>query len=215
MKLRFTALFVAGCVLLISTGNSFASPGDDVAALAVEGRLDALTAGLNGGLWNGTDGETLANAVMETDGLASLQLFENVIQNKSAGSQARTYAWYQVWGYSQLTDDRSKANQALKGMQSNKTFAERLYGGPLPEPEPENAWAVQIGAFGSRANADRLAGQQKNRGFTVTVEPLTSGNRTLYAVWVGRFGSQQDASSFGVKTYGTEGRDFRVVEREP
>ncbi|MFH0883511.1 MAG: SPOR domain-containing protein [bacterium] len=215
MKFRSTASAFVGFALLVTGSGIQASPGDDVAALAAEGRLSALEAGLQGGLWGGTDGETLANAVVETDGLASLQLFEEVANDNAAGPKARTYAWYQIWGYGQLAGDRSRINQALTGMHVDRAFAEKLYGGPLPKTGPETAWAVQIGAFGSRANADRLADQQMKHGFTVTVEPITSSDRTLYAVWVGRFGSQGEASSFGVKTYGTEGRDFRVVERAP
>ena len=148
--MRSRTMILTTLLILLSSVAGWGSPGDDVATLAAAGRIDALAAGLEGGLWNGTDGEILANAVTETDGLASLQLFEEVAGDDAAGPKARTYAWYQIWGYSQLTGDRSKINDALKGMQTDRTFAQNLYGGPLPEPEPDNVWAVQIGAFGSR-----------------------------------------------------------------
>jgi len=215
VNFRRAGIALLGFIVLTAGSKTLAGPGDDVATLAAEGRISAIEAGLSGGLWNGTDSETLANAVLETDGLASLRQLEQVANSSDAGAKAKAYAWFQIWGYGQLAGDRSRVNQALAGMRVDRAFSEKLYGGPLPEPEPETVWAVQIGAFGSRANADRLANQQKKRGFTVTVEPLKSGGRTLHAVWVGRFGSQKDASSFGVKTYGTEGRDFRVVERTP
>jgi DedD protein len=47
------------------------------------------------------------------------------------------------------------------------------------------AWAVQLGSFASRANADKLMRQLKNQGFAVYVVPGGSGASVRYRVRVG------------------------------
>ena len=62
-----------------------------------------------------------------------------------------------------------------------------------PSPQNDNtggagddsAWVVQLGSFASQANADRLAGQLKSRGYKAFVSRLDSGSRTRYRVRVG------------------------------
>jgi cell division septation protein DedD len=71
---------------------------------------------------------------------------------------------------------------------------------PAPEPAPATSpssptggdWIVQLGSFSSRANADRLAGQIRAKGFAVSVEGGggTSGN--LYRV---RAGAEADKAA--------------------
>jgi DedD protein len=47
------------------------------------------------------------------------------------------------------------------------------------------AWAVQLGSFGSQANADKLARQLKAQGFPVYVVPGGSGPSLRYRVRIG------------------------------
>jgi DedD protein len=47
------------------------------------------------------------------------------------------------------------------------------------------AWAVQLGSFASRANADKLMRQLKSQGFAVYVAPGGSGASVRYRVRVG------------------------------
>jgi DedD protein len=68
---------------------------------------------------------------------------------------------------------------------------------PAPAPAPTlpataarpvtsaGAWAVQLGSFASRANADKLMRQLKNQGFAVYVVPGGSGASVRYRVRVG------------------------------
>jgi DedD protein len=46
-------------------------------------------------------------------------------------------------------------------------------------------WAVQLGVFASKENAERLALDVRVKGFKVSVSPITSGGRKLYRVRVG------------------------------
>jgi len=61
-----------------------------------------------------------------------------------------------------------------------------------PKPESTVAstpaageWAVQVGSFGSRENADRLRGQLAGKGFPVFVTQIESRGRTFHRVRVG------------------------------
>jgi len=57
----------------------------------------------------------------------------------------------------------------------------------------ESGWAVQLGVFASRENAERLALEVRVKGFKVSVSPVTSGRRKLYRVRVGPTGDRAAA----------------------
>jgi DedD protein len=48
-----------------------------------------------------------------------------------------------------------------------------------------SGWAIQVGSFASRANADRLANELKGKGFSAFVSEGTSGGKKLFRVRVG------------------------------
>ena len=52
-------------------------------------------------------------------------------------------------------------------------------------PAERGNFVVQLGSFGSRANADRLVKDMTAKGFAAFVAPITSGGRELYRVRVG------------------------------
>ena len=56
-------------------------------------------------------------------------------------------------------------------------------------------WAVQIGNFSRRANADGLADWCREQGYGVRVSPHKSGDQTQYRVRVGPYESRADAAS--------------------
>jgi DedD protein len=57
---------------------------------------------------------------------------------------------------------------------------------PLTAAKPAaGSWAVQLGSFASRANADKLAHQLKDRGFSVYVVSGGSGASVRYRVRIG------------------------------
>jgi DedD protein len=59
----------------------------------------------------------------------------------------------------------------------------------MPATQPAAAtggrFAVQLGSFRDRANADRLVRDMKAKGFSAFIAPITSGGRELYRVRVG------------------------------
>lgn len=55
-------------------------------------------------------------------------------------------------------------------------------------------YAVQLGAYSERANAERLVEQVGGNNFPVTIGAVQSGNRTVYKVWAGSFESRDEAT---------------------
>jgi DedD protein len=56
---------------------------------------------------------------------------------------------------------------------------------PAPAKPERGSFAVQLGSFGSKDNADRLVRDMTAKGFNAFVAPITSGGRELYRVRVG------------------------------
>src|SRR5688572_5466566 len=54
-----------------------------------------------------------------------------------------------------------------------------------PQTTESSRFAVQLGSFGNRENADRLVSEMKAKGFSAFVAPITSGGRELFRVRVG------------------------------
>ncbi|MBI3616525.1 MAG: SPOR domain-containing protein [Candidatus Omnitrophica bacterium] len=59
----------------------------------------------------------------------------------------------------------------------------------------ENYFSVQLGAFETRANADRLKVELERRGYPAEVTDAVMDGRTLYRVRVGRFSSRVEAQA--------------------
>ncbi|MDE0129787.1 MAG: SPOR domain-containing protein [Gammaproteobacteria bacterium] len=75
-----------------------------------------------------------------------------------------------------------------------------------PSPSPREAaetpaaqagpqWAVQLGSFSSRANADALSEWCREQGYGVKVVTGQDGGRTLHRVRVGPYASREDADT--------------------
>ena len=60
-------------------------------------------------------------------------------------------------------------------------------------PAPAGGWAVQVGSFSSRANADQLAEWCREQGYGARVLPGQDSGRTLYRVRAGPYASRDEA----------------------
>jgi cell division septation protein DedD len=63
-------------------------------------------------------------------------------------------------------------------------IANSAQGKPAPQPSG-TGWTVQLGSFASRANAERLVGELKAKGYAAFSTESGSGGRILYRVRVG------------------------------
>ena len=62
-------------------------------------------------------------------------------------------------------------------------------------PAPAGRWAVQVGSFSSRANADQLSEWCREQGYGARVVTGKDGGRTLHRVRVGPYASRDAARS--------------------
>ncbi len=79
---------------------------------------------------------------------------------------------------------------------------------PALAPQVERgSFAVQLGSFGSRDNADRLVRDMTAKGFSAFVAPIRSGGRELYRVRVGptRDRAQAEALAAQLRRVGQSG----------
>lgn len=92
------------------------------------------------------------------------------------------------------------------------------YSGPREASETPAAaagprWAVQVGSFSSRANADRLSEWCREQGYGVRVVTGQDGGRTFHRVRVGPYASRDDART-AVAQLALLGRDGFVSDWE-
>lgn len=65
----------------------------------------------------------------------------------------------------------------------------------------EEYWALQLGAFGVKNNANLLVTNLKKQKIQSTIVEFVKGERTLYLVQTGHFTSKEAALSYGEKTF--------------
>jgi rare lipoprotein A len=80
--------------------------------------------------------------------------------------------------------------------------------GPSPR---EGNFAVQIGAFKAKSNADRLRAELELRYPPVTIQPFETGDGIFYRVRVGRLPSEEAARKFAEQLHVQEGFETFVV----
>lgn len=85
---------------------------------------------------------------------------------------------------------------------------------PEPEKDPElkEAYAVQIGAFGNKNNAENLVAAIRQRKIEVSIVERISANGILYLVQTPHFGSRSEALEFAKKTFEPLNVEYSVVK---
>ncbi|NOX21418.1 MAG: SPOR domain-containing protein [Nitrospirae bacterium] len=70
---------------------------------------------------------------------------------------------------------------------------------PFPiQSKTANYYTIQVGAFSSKAEAEKLKNRLKKKGYTVFINTLKKG-KILYRVRVGRFIKRSDAEAAALK----------------
>lgn len=73
---------------------------------------------------------------------------------------------------------------------------------PAPAAVTHGGWAVQVGAFGSAAAAQRLVKDLQGAGYRAFVSPVTRSGKTLYRVRVGPEAGRDDANRLAERLKG-------------
>lgn len=87
---------------------------------------------------------------------------------------------------------------------------------PKPEvpkiaPHPSGSWAVQIGAYESEINAEKLVGRLAEKNVTAhTRAASTSSGELIYRVWVGWFKNRQEALDYAKQERSVIGDSYPV-----
>ena len=73
---------------------------------------------------------------------------------------------------------------------------------PTPAIPARGGWAVQVGAFGATATADKLARELQSAGYKAYVSPVARSGKTLYRVRVGPEAERSRAEVLAVSLKG-------------
>lgn len=83
----------------------------------------------------------------------------------------------------------------------------------VPDEAPAAAgWAVQLGSFSARGNADALAGRLLGAGFEAFVQRVQVTNGTMYRVRVGPVADRDEAEALAARVRESSGEPAVVVE---
>jgi rare lipoprotein A len=110
--------------------------------------------------------------------------------------------------------DLSRAAARAIGMQRSGTARVRLELVSIPASASGDTFAVQVGAFRIRANAERLRAEMERRfGFAIIVP--RQGNPVLWRVVTGRYRSPEDARAVAlqIRSEETDRLDPPFVQR--
>ncbi len=206
--MKHLTLYLAVAVLLLS--SSLSQAAHPIVEWILNGDLPALRdAAVR---MSGTPEGKLAAALADEDAAVAIPAYRSLVDDASLANELKAIAWYRLYGYAVVVHDIQLADDAARWLNDHPDESAPLFHGDLPAAASTHFWTVQIGAFSSRANADRLAADQRSQGYTVQVDPIVVNNQTLYAVRVGRFNDHADAEIFARRVFGSGG--YRVVESE-
>jgi cell division protein FtsN len=91
-----------------------------------------------------------------------------------------------------LVNDYSTTYQAIQAQRKLTEWGWTSGKEETPKKQ-EGRYTVQVGAFSKRANASNLEAKLRSWGYQVEVVKRAGRHRTLYFVWVGSYGTREDA----------------------
>ena len=118
-------------------------------------------------------------------------------------------ARYYIYLYKSMYPGLDISEYGLREMTSN--FNSRVPDNDLSSKQKH--FLVQIGAFSTKANAQRLKLQVSQIGFNVIVRPIETNGRLFHAVRVVGFSSKKSAEKAGMSIKKKLGIDYRVLYR--
>ncbi len=87
-------------------------------------------------------------------------------------------------------------------------------GTAIVPPGASGTWAIQLGAFGQRANAEELVARLRKTGHRIETETVkTAGGASLTRVRVAWFRSETEAAAWAAAHAADLGRDLKITSR--
>jgi cell division septation protein DedD len=81
---------------------------------------------------------------------------------------------------------------------------------PATSASTANKWYIQLGAFGSKANAEKLVADFKSKGVQLYITELA--DRKLFTVRAGSFATKAEAESFAEQKIAPAHPDYKVLQ---
>ncbi|GBU26380.1 hypothetical protein R83H12_03076 [Fibrobacteria bacterium R8-3-H12] len=81
---------------------------------------------------------------------------------------------------------------------------------PASAPSASQKWYIQLGAFGTKENAEKLVADFKNRGIQLYITELP--DRKLFTVRAGNFATKEDAENFATQKITPTHKDYKILQ---
>lgn len=78
----------------------------------------------------------------------------------------------------------------------------------------QDKWALQLGAFGVKSNAELLVKNMKKRGIASQIEERAGATKTLYIVFIPGFATKEAAVDYGAQKLAPIKVDFQPVKKK-
>jgi len=150
-------------------------------------------------------------AVLTSDGAEAAKLYQNIVDNFPKSEWADD-ALYKLYQYYYSLGLYKTAEQKLNQLKEEYPFSAYANEQPmeteekqLPKEKPEvtkapeslaklsNIYTVQVGAFSTFENAEKLKSEFEKEGMTANIFTIVSQGKKLHKVWVGEFHNYEDA----------------------
>lgn len=223
--------------LLIAAGLGAPRQQPDVAAylkLIESGQSDPVRAELPSLLerYPNNPGVLYLQAALATDGTEAVRLYQSVVDNYPRSEWAddalyKVHQFYYALGLyrtaelkmSQLQKDYPRSPYAVRGTSAPPTrnLPEEPASPPgaagTPAATGETSFALQVGAYSLRENAEKQKLFFEDLGEQVEVINRMRDNRSLFIVLVGRYRTADEARAAGDAIRAKHNIDARVVTR--
>ncbi len=85
--------------------------------------------------------------------------------------------------------------------------------GTMEADAAQGAYAIQVGAFSTLSNAEKLKSFFEDLNYPVEIQNKVRGGRSLFLVWVGSFNTAEEAKKFGTEVKSKHQIESIVVMR--
>ncbi len=140
--------------------------------------------------------------MLTTNGEEAIVLYQRIV-NEHAGSSWADDALYRLYQYSYAVGAYRTARMYMDRLQNDFSSSPYLTRGSGKKPATKTStvssrgYSVQVAAYSKEKDAERQRKDLLKLGYTtVQIREKQSGNKTLYAVWLGIFQEAGQARAF-------------------
>lgn len=159
-------------------------------------------------------GVLFLQAVLTTDGSEAARTYQSIVDNFPESEWADD-ALYRLYQYFYSIGLYKTGDQKLQQLKRDYPFSSYAAKAPAPEQPPPareeppaqikrpgpvekfaTTFTVQVGAFSALQNAEELKSRFERDNFVCNIFTVVTDGRKLHKVWVGEFGTYDEAKRF-------------------